>query len=384
MGAAKSSFAEKGENCVNIDSSADSRLDLVDGEGISTASIQLYENPEDTSRTPNKIDKDFPIKEESNLRLTLPALGNETSEMDGDRAEELSKYAEEISPLTDHLFISGWRPAASLASLQAHKITRIVNCCASFAPNVFSDSLATPIRYLSLRLVDSKEEDILWFLPQVLHFIDEGARQQQNTLVHCEKGISRSCAFAIAYHMWRFRSSFQDSFSFVKSKRSICNPNAGFLCNLIEFQRFLCLDSVSPPPLLFRLARHSSFDTSTPVLKLAIDPSTRQVSLPSIGLLSSRGVFVVVPSRESTTRKIFIWKGSTLDNDDLVSIALDLARPFNPYLTSFEDTKVVCQGFECEEFLSCFVHSPQMLRTPAVDDDINGDLYTSSDQGSKT
>lgn len=57
----------------------------------------------------------------------------------------------------------------------------------------------------------------------------------EKTLVHCEKGVSRSCSFIIAYHMWSTGASWKDSFNFVKLKRSCCAPNTAFTCNLIEF-----------------------------------------------------------------------------------------------------------------------------------------------------
>ena len=100
----------------------------------------------------------------------------------------------------DYLFVGGWEVASSRRTLEEHGITRIENCCASIVDNFFLDEPG--MTYLSLRMVDGRQDDISWFLGDVFHFILSGIAAGEKILLHCERGVSRSCSFAIAYHMW--------------------------------------------------------------------------------------------------------------------------------------------------------------------------------------
>lgn len=106
----------------------------------------------------------------------------------------------ECSQITKFLFVAGHRVAENLELLKEKKITRIVNCASAISPNYhegYSD-----IKYLTMNLVDGRQEDISWFICAVINFVYEGTSRGENTLIHCERGISRSCSFVIAYRMW--------------------------------------------------------------------------------------------------------------------------------------------------------------------------------------
>ena len=106
----------------------------------------------------------------------------------------------DCSQISDHLFVGGSEVAKCRKSLEENRITRIVNCSASIIDNFF---IGEPgMKYLSLNMVDGRQDDISWFLGEVFHFILSGKAAGENILLHCERGVSRSCSFAIAYHMW--------------------------------------------------------------------------------------------------------------------------------------------------------------------------------------
>jgi len=46
--------------------------------------------------------------------------------------------------------------------------------------------------------------------------------------VHCAAGVSRSASIVIAYLMKINHWTFENAYSFVKSKRKIIDPNFGF------------------------------------------------------------------------------------------------------------------------------------------------------------
>ena len=90
------------------------------------------------------------------------------------------------------------------------------------------------------------------FRVQLLVFIDEALNARQSVLIHCQKGISRSCAVACLYGMYSKHMTFHVAVNVVKARRSVASPNSVFLCNLIEME---CLfggeatnDQVSLPP----------------------------------------------------------------------------------------------------------------------------------------
>jgi Dual specificity phosphatase, catalytic domain len=106
----------------------------------------------------------------------------------------------DCSEIFDYLFVGGAEVARSRETLLEKGITRIINCSASIIDNFFVGE--SEMKYLSLNMVDGRQDDISWFLGDVFHFILSGKAAGEKVLLHCERGVSRSCSFAIAYHMW--------------------------------------------------------------------------------------------------------------------------------------------------------------------------------------
>jgi protein-tyrosine phosphatase len=66
-------------------------------------------------------------------------------------------------------------------------------------------------------------------------FIDRAVRNKENILIHCIVGVSRSPSMVIYYVMKKLNLNYQDAFNFVKSKRSIINPNDAFKQQLQKY-----------------------------------------------------------------------------------------------------------------------------------------------------
>lgn len=116
------------------------------------------------------------------------------------RRELIATCDSECSLITPFLYVGSFTVASSKEILNQNKITRIVNCSLCAVDNVFESDPA--FTYLSLNMLDGRQDDISWFLCHVINFIEIARKEKCNVLVHCEKGISRSCSFAIAYIMW--------------------------------------------------------------------------------------------------------------------------------------------------------------------------------------
>ena len=91
--------------------------------------------------------------------------------------------------------------AKSLETLNSNCITQVVNLSALTVENYFEG--LPNFSYLSFKMVDGRDDDISWFFCDVVKFIEMGRQTGRKTLLHCEKGISRSCSLAIAYIMWK-------------------------------------------------------------------------------------------------------------------------------------------------------------------------------------
>jgi len=74
---------------------------------------------------------------------------------------------------------------------------------------------------------------LISIIPKLYH------EKDKKILFHCYAGVSRSATFAIAYLMVVKKLSMNDAYDFVKSKRSIIQPNNGFIKTLIKFNKLI-------------------------------------------------------------------------------------------------------------------------------------------------
>jgi len=95
------------------------------------------------------------------------------------------------------------------------------------------------VSYLSLGLLDSTAD--LPRMPAALEagvgFIHDAIEAGGRVLVHCHRGISRSCTLTIAYIMWAQRCTAEAAFVQVRRARRIADPNLGYWVTLKEWER---------------------------------------------------------------------------------------------------------------------------------------------------
>lgn len=93
--------------------------------------------------------------------------------------------------------------------------------------------------HLVISLNDSPYENIKDSFSSTNHFIERARKSGKNVLVHCYAGISRSSTVVIAYMMNKYKLDFSTAYNFVKMKRSLVNPNFGFVSQLREYESIL-------------------------------------------------------------------------------------------------------------------------------------------------
>jgi len=110
-------------------------------------------------------------------------------------------------------------------------VTDIVNCTQDL-PAPTEQELAG-IKWHRLELADVEDQDLSAALQEGLRILDSA---DGKVLVHCHEGKSRSVSLCVSYLMARKQVPLADALAFVKSKRPIAKPNAGFLKQLLSFE----------------------------------------------------------------------------------------------------------------------------------------------------
>lgn len=138
-----------------------------------------------------------------------------------------------LSEITDSLFVGSRPRVGDTAALKAAGITHVVSCLPE-GERASVAFLCADFECLFVPLEDAIEADLSAALPEVFSFAAKatGADAQARILVHCEVGVSRSAAVAIALVMESEKRAFFDAFSRVRSKRPDVLPNIGFASRL--------------------------------------------------------------------------------------------------------------------------------------------------------
>lgn len=177
---------------------------------------------------------------------------------------------DQISP---HIYIGSIWALSSVRDLAAANITHIVSVVRGTVEDMTSKGdpknnvAAGFFHQLQIEIDDDDEEDIMRFFPQINAFIEKAVTKNQNCLIHCVAGISRSVTVATAYFLWKksveqpgiFANALYDENSQnddagekaaiqyveamiqeIKSKRSIANPNPSFCEQLTIYLRCGC------------------------------------------------------------------------------------------------------------------------------------------------
>ena len=207
------------------------------------------------------------------------------------KQEKLIKFSKICSKITDNIFLSGEEVASNLELLKENNITHVLNCAGHYCSNFFQDEF----EYLKLDLYDGKNEDVSCFFLLVIEYLQSCISKNGKVLIHCQQGVSRSSSFLIMYLMWCTKMPFVDVFEDVKLKRGICNPNTGFIYQLLMWEKRLGLKGPREFPWLLLISPHGESD-------LTFVARTMEVKLSSF---DQRGVYLL-----ETKDTIYKWIGS--------------------------------------------------------------------------
>ena len=90
------------------------------------------------------------------------------------------------------------------------------------------------VTYLKFDLEDDDDQHIPNCFEKAHDFINNS---QNNVLIHCYAGVSRSATIVLSYLIKYHNMTVQDAKAFVKKKRPCICPNHGFISQLIAFEK---------------------------------------------------------------------------------------------------------------------------------------------------
>ena len=250
------------------------------------------------------------------------------------KKEKLETFGKICSKIEEHLYLSGERVASNRSLLKECKITHVINCAGSCCDNFFPEDFT----YTRLHLADGNFEDISCYFLYVIEIVQTHLDNNQSVLFHCQQGVSRSASFLIMYLMWRDRKPFDDIFNKVKSIRGICNPNLGFLSQLVSWGKRLGIGAAVPPALWLMMICPHGTDSEEGESYVA-----RNVE-PQVSSFDPRGVFLLC-SEEA----IYTWIG-THSAPTLKQPTEDYIHRLQKYMGASSTVITFCQGEEPQAF----------------------------------
>lgn len=148
----------------------------------------------------------------------------------------LYKRTQPYHYIVDNIYLGDFRIATDLHKLQQLNITHVVNCAITL-PNVFQSRTCTRtcnnITYCKLPLYDTPSQQLFPSLHTALTFINN-VPKTSNILIHCARGMSRSCSVVLWYLMQTKQMSYNDALTYVRNIRPIVHPNKSFQLQLLN------------------------------------------------------------------------------------------------------------------------------------------------------
>ncbi|CAF0731919.1 unnamed protein product [Adineta ricciae] len=126
--------------------------------------------------------------------------------------------------IDDHLWLGDIDSSENHQALDDLQITHILTVL-DFCPE--HDQAAKRIRK-HVHAYDFHTADLIGEFESCYQFIDQAVNNDQNVLIHCHAGMSRSATIACAYLMKKYNLSYETALEQLRMKRPCVCPNPGF------------------------------------------------------------------------------------------------------------------------------------------------------------
>ena len=135
-----------------------------------------------------------------------------------------------ISPMNyiiDNIYLGDTTVSGNETYLLENNISVVVNCISGYSSNY------KKLKSLELNLKDKVEENLFPKFDVAYKYIKE--YKENNILIHCREGRSRSVSLVIFYLMKEKGWDYDTSINLIKEKRPFVSPNAGFVKQLKDY-----------------------------------------------------------------------------------------------------------------------------------------------------
>ena len=133
-----------------------------------------------------------------------------------------------MSQILDRLWLGAAEDAGSPLFLRAVKITHILSCAVECPPSRFPSAVTGGLTMHHISLEDDEDggepEDIVAGARLLHTWLDASGAEQNNVLVHCMAGISRSPTIVIAYLILFKGMGYEEAWDFVAARRNFIRP----------------------------------------------------------------------------------------------------------------------------------------------------------------
>ena len=133
------------------------------------------------------------------------------------------------------LYLGDYMNANNNEELKLLKIKYILNC----AFEIKVENIPSGIKYCKLDLIDNPEMNITKYFEKAFAFIELARKNNDNILIHCKLGRSRSVSILIAYMVKYYDFNVKQAMEFIQSKRKQIKPNYGFIKQLYSYERYI-------------------------------------------------------------------------------------------------------------------------------------------------
>ena len=152
---------------------------------------------------------------------------------------------EDISEIIPHLYLSNWDTSNNINIIQKYNIKAVITLETRQKPSYIMDFYKkNNIDFMYIFLYDSNDSNIEKYFNSTFSFIDKHISRDENVLVHCWAGVSRSATIVLNYMLRKFYengnsnicecNSLNNALKFASEERPIINPNAGFKFKLFQ------------------------------------------------------------------------------------------------------------------------------------------------------
>ena len=129
--------------------------------------------------------------------------------------------------IIDNIYLGGNDAASDENYLKQYNITTVINCAEEIV-SVYKD-----IKFLELNLYDSFNQPLFPKFEVAYKFIKKNS--ENNILIHCALGVSRSASLVAFYLMKEKGWDYDTCYNYMKERRPIVDPNSNFVGQLREY-----------------------------------------------------------------------------------------------------------------------------------------------------